>query len=156
MKQNEAMAIVNLLNDLIASISNKCECAGKNFNYYEYTFQTTDEFLIEHLGDAKRIIENNYIGNCINDAPDYKREVFDLLLSVQLPGIKSIEVNESQKTFVAHYKHDGSTSDDKNTYTLDKLKTLWQAYLWQLDHDLPDFRIEEFIEFVEKSKLTKE
>lgn len=95
-------------------------------------------------------MENIYMKESINDKPDYKRQVFDLLLAVRLPGIESIEVDESQKKFVVHYKHDEPISDDKNAYTLDKLKTLWQAYLWQLDHNLPDFRIENFIEFIEK------
>ncbi len=117
MKPHEAISIANFLNDLIASISDKSECAGKNFNYYEYTFQTTDEFLIEHLKEAKRTIENDYIGKCINDTPDYKREVFDLLLAVQLPGIESIEVNESQKKFVAHYKHDEPPKPVGKLYT---------------------------------------
>jgi hypothetical protein len=138
------------LKDIFDGIVSKQEIVGEHL--FEYVIRNDDAFFIEHLKEAKRTIENDYIGKCINDTPDYKREVFDLLLAVQLPGIESIEVNESQKKFVAHYKHDEPISDDKNAYTLDKLKTLWQAYLWQLVHHLPDFRIEDFIEFVEKPK----
>lgn len=145
MKPHEAMAISNFLQDIANSIVSKQEIDGKHS--FEYVIRTDDEFFIAHLKEAQHTIANEYIGKY---APDYKREVFNLLLAVQLPGIESIEVNESQKKFVAHYKHDEPISDDKNTYTLDKLKTLWQAYQWQLAHALPDFRIEDFIEFVEK------
>lgn len=37
--------------------------------------------------------------------PDYKKEVFDLILSKPMPGVEFIEVNESQKKFVVHYRH---------------------------------------------------
>lgn len=37
--------------------------------------------------------------------PDYKKEVFDLILSKPIPGVESIEVNESHKKFVVHYRY---------------------------------------------------
>lgn len=116
--------------------------------------------------------------------------------AIEQARCESIEVNETQKNFEVHYKHDDSPkpveklytfedikkawlgfkkheggpwegnfldflyggyaddpiSDDKVTYTLDKLKTLWQAYMWQFSHDLPDFRIKDFVEFIGKAK----
>ena len=84
--------------------------------------------------------------------PDYKTEVFDLISSRPIPGVESIEVNESQRKFVVKYKYDDTpepiTNDSKTTYTLDQLEALWKAYQWQLVHDLPDFRIESFIKFI--------
>jgi len=89
--------------------------------------------------------------------PDYKTAVFDLISSRPIPGVESIEVNESQRKFVVKYQRptigvdlaaETIPDDDKTAYTLDKLKVLWQAYQWQLAHDLPDFRFEDFIEFI--------
>lgn len=91
--------------------------------------------------------------------PDYKTAVFDLISSRPIPGVESIEVNESQRKFVVQYKYDSlepamvvDLADVKTTYDLGELKGLWKAYQWQLAHDLPDFRIENFIEFIETPK----
>ena len=87
--------------------------------------------------------------------PDYKTEVFNLISSSPIPGVQSIEINESQKKFSVKYQYADAPKpigfhDSKTNYTLDQLEALWKAYQWQLAHDLPDFRIENFIKFIEK------
>lgn len=37
--------------------------------------------------------------------PDYKTEVIDLISSRPIPGVELIEVDESQRKFVVHYKY---------------------------------------------------
>lgn len=91
--------------------------------------------------------------------PDYKTEVFNLISSNPIPGVESIEVNESQRKFVIKYQRPTigidlakEPDDVKTAYTLDKLEILWQAYQWQLAHDLPDFRFKDFVEFIKTPK----
>ena len=76
--------------------------------------------VIESLADA--IEEQKAI-----DIPEkpYKEQVFDLISSRPIPGVESIEVNESQRKFVVKYKYDEPPEDTTNhepTWTLSELR----------------------------------
>lgn len=55
----------------------------------------------------------------------YKERVFDLISSRPIPGVESIEVNESQRKFVVRYKYDEPPEPISNrepTWTLSELR----------------------------------
>lgn len=67
---------------------------------YEKTKCRAEEVVQELIEQVKNVKEQPK-----PPKPDYKTEVFNLISSNPIPGVESIEVNESQRKFVVHYKY---------------------------------------------------